>query len=186
MDTRIGVERVNHSDKGSGIVLELCTLDDAASPPAEITEQPQWERVYVALKNAFEYGGFVDLKVLAPKSSFVNELNMKSLPGQYRLVVLTRSNDPKAELLEWWEQGDSPFRGGVALVMTIGMQGQYVPTFLLRWKFLENSSTLVIYLSGYCKCDLSGIRSHSPNCELRSRRKCSEFNISYRSVESTP
>lgn len=36
---------------------------------------------------------------------------MKSIPGQYRVVALTRSDDPKLELLEWWESGNSPFRG---------------------------------------------------------------------------
>lgn len=100
-------------EKDTNIVLELCALDNSMHPPAKITERPVWERVSVALESAFKNGGFVYLRVLGKSHSFINELCMKSLPGQYRLVVLTKSLDPKAELLEWWEEGDTPFQGFV-------------------------------------------------------------------------
>ncbi len=79
------------------------------SPPAQTTENPVWSTVSNAIENAFKLGGFVDLRVIG--SSFVKELCMKSLSGQCRMVALTRSADPKLELMEWWESGDSPFRG---------------------------------------------------------------------------
>jgi len=107
------VERMSNNASGCDIMLELCALDNSKHPPAQITERPVWESVGTALEGAFKNGGFVYLKVLGPSQSFINELCMKSLPGQYRLVVLTKSPDPKAELQEWWEQGDSPFRGFV-------------------------------------------------------------------------
>ncbi|QLL14928.1 DUF6911 family protein [Pseudomonas chlororaphis] len=101
------------SEKCAGLFLELCALDNSMSPPAETTDRPVWERVCAALGNAFDNGGFVYLRVIGSESSFVKELCMKSLLGQYRLIVLTNSSDPKAELQEWWEPGDSPFRGTV-------------------------------------------------------------------------
>jgi hypothetical protein len=38
---------------------------------------------------------------------------MKSMAGSYRMIALTRSLDPKCDLLEWWEPGDLPYRGAV-------------------------------------------------------------------------
>lgn len=98
------------SKEDSSEILELCALDREKNSPAEITERPVWERVSVALTRAYRYGGFVDLRVVFP-SGLVEKLNMTSLPGQYRLTVLTGSDDPKEKLLEWWEEGDSGFRG---------------------------------------------------------------------------
>ncbi len=100
----------SHEER-SGTVLELSCLDKSNDSPARITEQPVGERVNTAIERAFEYGGFVNLSVLLPKNAFIKKLNMTSLPGQYRLVALTRSDDPRAGLLEWWEPGHAPFRG---------------------------------------------------------------------------
>ncbi|MFU7545588.1 hypothetical protein, partial [Pseudomonas paraeruginosa] len=55
----------------------------------------------------------VRLSVNEPKSSLVRELSMDSLPGRFKLAVLTSSPNPKEEYLEWWGFGDSPFRGVV-------------------------------------------------------------------------
>lgn len=105
------------SDKSDNtdFILELCALDNYMEPPAKTIERPVWESVNRALENAFKNGGFVYLKVLGSSASLINELCMKSLPGLYRLVVLTKSSDPKAELQEWWEPTDSPFRGFVRI-----------------------------------------------------------------------
>lgn len=93
--------------------LELCALDKSSAPPAMTTEAPIWESVSEAIDRVFKNGGFVYLKVIRPCGAFIDELCMKSLPGQYRLIVSTRSSDPKAEIQEWWEEGDSTFRGTV-------------------------------------------------------------------------
>lgn len=99
------------SDITTDFVLELCALDKSMLPPACITEKPVWQSVNEALEGAFKYGGFVYLKVLGKSPCFVRELCMKALPGQYRLIALTTSANPKEEVQEWWEQKDSPFRG---------------------------------------------------------------------------
>lgn len=36
---------------------------------------------------------------------------MKSLPGSFRINILTRSTNPKEEYLEWWGLDESPYRG---------------------------------------------------------------------------
>lgn len=107
------MERMSYSETGCDITLELCALDNSMRPPAKTTDRPAWDSVNDALVNAFKHGGFVYLKVLGVGESFISELCMKSLPGQFRLIVQTKSPDPKAGLQEWWEQGDSPFRGVV-------------------------------------------------------------------------
>lgn len=40
---------------------------------------------------------------------------MKAIQGKYRMIALTRSDDPKMQLLEWWEPSDSSFRGVVKM-----------------------------------------------------------------------
>jgi hypothetical protein len=91
--------------------LELCYLDKSTSPPAITVENPVWESIEVGIGRVFVSGGFLRVSVMAPKSSFVRELSMKSLPGKFRLAVLTRSDNPREEYLEWWELSDSPYRG---------------------------------------------------------------------------
>ncbi|MEE1926458.1 hypothetical protein V0R50_31050 [Pseudomonas sp. 148P] len=93
--------------------LELCTQSGLSKPPAEITRDPVWERVQDALIEVFACGGFVELRVISPRNGFVSELCMKSKKGEYRLIVLTRSADPKSRLFEWWERGDDGYRGMV-------------------------------------------------------------------------
>ncbi|WP_426337725.1 hypothetical protein [Pseudomonas aeruginosa] len=65
------------------------------------------------MRKVYKFGGFVRLSVNEPQSSLVRELSMDSLPGRFKLAVLTSSPNPKEEYLEWWEFGDSPFRGVV-------------------------------------------------------------------------
>ena len=36
---------------------------------------------------------------------------MESLPKRFRIIALTADEDPKNELLEWWEPEDAGFRG---------------------------------------------------------------------------
>lgn len=38
---------------------------------------------------------------------------MESLAGQFRIIALTRDDDPKNELLEWWEPKAVGFRGTI-------------------------------------------------------------------------
>lgn len=95
------------------ICLELCYLDKLSPPPAVIVEHPVWESIEIGIGRVFASGGFVRVSVIAPKSSFIRELSMDSLPGKYRLAVLTRSDNPKEEYLEWWELSGSAYRGAI-------------------------------------------------------------------------
>lgn len=95
----------------SSVVVELCASDRSTAAGATVIDRPVWSRVDSAVHRVFENGGFVDLRVIAPATGLVKELTMKSIGGKYRLVVLTRSGDPKYDLLEWWEPEERPFTG---------------------------------------------------------------------------
>lgn len=94
-------------------VLELCALDKARNPPARTVERPRWDQIYEALQRAYSNGGFVHVRVLKPENSYINQLTLVALPNQLRLIALTRDDNPKNELLEWWEPGEVPFTGTV-------------------------------------------------------------------------
>ena len=91
-------------------VLELCALDKSKTPPARFIERPQWVQIDRAIDQAYIHGGFVYVRVLKPDNSYIKELCMESLPGRFRIVALTRDEDPKNELLEWWEPEATGFR----------------------------------------------------------------------------
>ncbi|MFJ7142973.1 DUF6911 family protein [Pseudomonas protegens] len=106
---------MSNSEVCEKAVFELCALDDLSCPPAEVTDNPVWPRVSESLERIYEVGGFVELRVSGGSQGFVKRLYMKAIPGKYRLVILTRSSDPKAELQEWWESGSSKFRGVISI-----------------------------------------------------------------------
>lgn len=95
------------------IYLELCYLDKSTPPPAIVVERPVWGSIARGIGKVFMFGGFVRLSVREPQSSLVRELSMDSLPGRFKLAVLTRSSNPKEEYLEWWELADSAYSGVV-------------------------------------------------------------------------
>jgi hypothetical protein len=102
---------MSDNDKGTSFVLELRALHKKMPPPAVGVEYPQWLDIENAIDGVFQNGGFVHLRVLDPDISFTNLLDMTALPGRFRLVILTKFDDPKNELREWWEAGDEPYRG---------------------------------------------------------------------------
>jgi hypothetical protein len=83
------------------------------SPLAYKKERPCWEEVETALENAFEFGGGARLDVLRPDNLYIKALDMRSLSRKFRIVALTRDENPKNELLEWWESGATKFRGNI-------------------------------------------------------------------------
>lgn len=95
------------------LVLELCALDKSKKPPARSVERPSWKEVDTALNQVYTNGGFVYVRVLKPESAYIRQLSMESIPNQFRLMVLTRAENPKEELLEWWEPGNKGFRGTI-------------------------------------------------------------------------
>lgn len=95
-------------------VLELFTHNKSMqSPLAFRRERPEWDDIDKALTNAFKHGGYVRLDVLKPEDIYIRSINMTSLPGKFRLIILTNDPDPKNELLEWWEPGETSFRGAI-------------------------------------------------------------------------
>lgn len=95
-------------------VLELFTHDKSMqSPLAKRVERPIWGVIEQALNDIFLYGGYARLDVLSPDDSYIKQLCMESLPGQFRIIVLTRDNNPKNEILEWWEPETTKFRGTI-------------------------------------------------------------------------
>lgn len=100
-------------EEGSEVILELCCGDSSSSSLALTVERPVWESIEKGITNSFNFGGFVRLEVVSPKTSFISLLSMTSLQGMFRLEVLTRSPNPKEEYLEWWELSESTFRGAV-------------------------------------------------------------------------
>ena len=94
-------------------VLEFWALDKSKQPPYRRVERPVWERIDHALNQVYQHGGTVSMRVLKPVDSYINELVMKSLPKQFRIILLTRDEDRKQELLEWWEPEVTPFRGTI-------------------------------------------------------------------------
>lgn len=83
------------------------------SPLAKKTERPNWICIEVALKNSFDYDGYARLDVLFPDDSYIKTLGVKSCGGQIRIVITTRDEDPKNEILEWWQAELTPFRGTI-------------------------------------------------------------------------
>jgi hypothetical protein len=94
-------------------VLELCALDKSKAPPARSIEHPQWAQIDRAIDQVYIHGGFVYVRVLKPENSYIKELCMESLPRQFRIITLTRDENPKNELLEWWEPQAAGFRGTI-------------------------------------------------------------------------
>ena len=96
------------SDK---FVLELSALACPVQFRALNIERPLWKYIDEGLERVYAHGGFVRIRVLKPENSYIDELTMDALPEKFRIIVLTRDEDRKRGLLEWWEPGDVPFRG---------------------------------------------------------------------------
>lgn len=104
---------IDDFDDSNEHVLELCALDKSKAPPARSIERPQWVQIDSAISQAFLHGGFVHMRVLKPDNSYVKQLSMESRSKQFRIIALTNDEDPKNELLEWWEAQESRFRGTI-------------------------------------------------------------------------
>ncbi|WP_431189358.1 DUF6911 family protein [Achromobacter spanius] len=140
--------------EGPGTVLKLYALDGSRTPPAEVTERPVWERVLCALRAAYENGGLVVLEVVLPKASSIIELRMKAIPGHYKLFVRAQASDPLDEFLEWWEPGDSIFRGNICF----GDDEWDARTVCADLRIAENMFH-ELFESGSLRLDLQSMRS---------------------------
>jgi len=102
---------MNDSEKDVLAILAFGARDRASPVYHFATERPYWDQIERSIDRVFRYGGSAEIRVLRPALAYTNVVDMVALPGQFRLVILTKFIDPKTELREWWEQGDSPFRG---------------------------------------------------------------------------
>ena len=83
------------------------------------TEDPVWSHVEERIERAFRSGGSVVLtsaeRVFEPREAVraVEAIDMTSEPGRFRLVLKPKAvpGVRKSNLREWWEPGDTPFRG---------------------------------------------------------------------------
>jgi pyruvate/2-oxoacid:ferredoxin oxidoreductase beta subunit len=95
--------------------LKLFAWDKTEPFPARNTSDPVWERVEVALAEAFENDGFAILRMQSECVTFISELSFKAQSGRFRIVALTNADDHKERLLEWWESEAAEFRGKIKL-----------------------------------------------------------------------
>jgi hypothetical protein len=83
-------------------------------------EQPVWSNVESQIERTFSAGGSVELafceKVYEPKEQNIvlDTIHMDALPGMFRIIVIPRrkEGEKKSTIREWWEPGDTQFRGG--------------------------------------------------------------------------
>lgn len=94
-------------------VLEMCALAKPAHPPAKIIENPFWEEIDDFAERVCRDGGFISLRVLMPKESYISEVNVKSVGGNFRLIAITRDSDSRRKLLEWWDPDRPMYTGRV-------------------------------------------------------------------------
>jgi hypothetical protein len=93
-------------------------LSSAGRLEKSAVEQPSWESVEDRIERTFEAGGSVKLalceKVYDPQEGNIvlDTIHMEGLPGKFRIVVIPRrQHGEKSTLREWWEPGNTPFRG---------------------------------------------------------------------------
>ncbi|MGM9427280.1 DUF6911 family protein [Hydrogenophaga sp. MI9] len=91
--------------------LELRSLSKGEPPPAKAIEHPSWNQIQDEIEKAFTLGGWASLDVRLPSNAYFKKICVYANPGQFRIVVLTRDEDPKNELLEWWHPDDDSFSG---------------------------------------------------------------------------
>lgn len=100
----------------------LLESNDKSSPLSGCyIEDPTVGVIKKRVNLVFKYGGLVRLMIGVKDVNnnlftFYASLAMDSLPGLYRLIYSPKNKTSleKSNLYEWWEAGDSPFRGMIA------------------------------------------------------------------------
>lgn len=80
-----------------------------------------WQTIEIQIDDIFKTGGSVELalceKVYEPREQNIvlDSVHMEAIPGMFRIVLAPRrpEGETKLNLREWWEPGNTPFRGGV-------------------------------------------------------------------------
>lgn len=103
-------------------VLTLSATDKEFEFSGSNAETPDWSHVEICIKRAFQFGGRVQLDTQDPSLigsgltrtpwwTYTVGIAMESKVGRARLIATTKRLNEKGSLREWWEPGDSPFRG---------------------------------------------------------------------------
>lgn len=99
---------MNNSTKEGLLLLNYrCRVEDE---PYNI-EHPDWKEIEDAINKVVPNGGFLKLYNTTKNDAYIHLLGIDSIGDQFRIVLLTNSDDHKKSILEWWEPEDSPFRG---------------------------------------------------------------------------
>lgn len=108
----------------SSFALYLSGSDNEVGSAGVGAEQPVGTHVEMRIDRAFRFGGRVELRSQDPAHvgsgttrtpwwAYTVAVAMESKKGQFRIVATTQPFDEKFPLREWWEPGDTPFRGTV-------------------------------------------------------------------------
>ncbi|WP_146095082.1 DUF6911 family protein [Xanthomonas arboricola] len=75
------------------------------------TEDPAWERVVAGIDSVFVGGGRASL-IIHGEVGQVRAVIMESVKGIYRLLLRVNSDDPRFEILKWWDERGSNVENG--------------------------------------------------------------------------
>lgn len=94
-------------------LINLCFLSKKNEPPATFINNVSLEGLSDALLEVYNYGGFLYLMSDNIDGQYIKELHFLSNPREFRIIALTRDNDKKRELLEWWNPLKKEYNGEV-------------------------------------------------------------------------
>lgn len=98
------------------VIWLRATIKNPGGASAFSNEEPLWSDVEQCIRDAFEDGGRVTLTIGlredVDKLRLGSSLEMECHPNEYRIVYdpVTAPGE-KTQRREWWEPGDTPFRG---------------------------------------------------------------------------
>ncbi|WP_349657515.1 hypothetical protein [Xanthomonas sp. 10-10] len=72
------------------------------------TDDPAWDRVVAGVDSVFTGGGRASLNVHASVGP-IRAVIMEGVKGVYRLLLRVNSDDPRFEILKWWDESGSNF-----------------------------------------------------------------------------
>ncbi|MCB6182934.1 hypothetical protein LIN78_05155 [Leeia sp. TBRC 13508] len=93
-------------------LLKLTSDNESGKPSSFVRwRMPFWEDIELAINEAYQYGGFAWLEVLSPEDAYIKKISIDFEVGKCRILAITRDEDPKNELLEWWNPQAGEFTG---------------------------------------------------------------------------
>ncbi|MBB3802155.1 hypothetical protein FHR47_002403 [Xanthomonas arboricola] len=75
------------------------------------TEDPAWERVVAGIDSVFVEGGRASL-IIQGSDGPIRAIIMEGAKGVCRLLLKMNSDDPRFEILKWWDESGCDFKIG--------------------------------------------------------------------------